>query len=198
MDSCQITNTSRKKLFLLAGAFVCIPFLLTAQEDTLQKSKIYKTWISFGDMFNINGILYQIKDSSILVAETHSQKDLLSGNYQIKRINYNNFHNVQNIKVRRLNNVVGGALVGLLGGVITGAIIGSISGDDPSNQIFGYSAEQKAIIDGVFLGILGAGIGCLIGGIRIKIPINGSFVKFTDNKTRLRRYSYIHYYKSTK
>jgi len=112
MDSCQITNTSRKKLFLLAGAFICIPFLLTAQEDTLQKSKIYRTWNSFGDMYNINGILYQIKDSSILVAETHSKKDLLSGNYQIKRVNYNNFRNVQNIKVRSLNRLIGGALGG--------------------------------------------------------------------------------------
>jgi hypothetical protein len=45
---------------------------------------------------------------------------------------------------------------------------------------------------GVSLGILGAGIGCLIGGIQIKIPINGSFVKFNENKSRLRKYSYIH------
>ena len=71
----------------------------------------------------MNGILYQIKDSSILVAETLSKKDLLSGNYQIKKVNYNNFWKIQNIKVRRLNRVVGGALGGLLGGFLTGASI---------------------------------------------------------------------------
>ena len=181
-----------KKLLLIAVTLICIPFLLTAQEDTLQKSKIYKTWISFGDRYNINGILYHTEDSSILVAETLSKKDLLSGNYQIKKVSYNNFQNIQNIKVRKLNNVGRGALGGLLGGFITGAFIGIISGDDPTNQIFAYSAEQKAIMGGVSLGILGAGIGCLIGGIQIKIPINGSFVKFNENKSRLRKYSYIH------
>jgi hypothetical protein len=36
------------------------------------------------------------------------------------------------------------------------------------------------------------GIGTIIGLVKIKIPISGNFEKFNKNKSRLKKYSYIH------
>jgi hypothetical protein len=130
-----------KKLHIAAIILIYIPFLLTAQEDTRQKSEIYRIWIIFFNRPEIKGILYQVKDSSILVANTISEKDLLSGKYQAIEHNYNS---LLNIKVRPFNKGTKGAIYGLIGGLVTGVFLGIASGDDPPNQIFGMTAGQKA------------------------------------------------------
>jgi hypothetical protein len=47
---------------------------------------------------------------------------------------------------------------------------------------------EKALISGVPLAVGGAGIGALIGSIKIKIPINGSINSYNRNKNKLGEY----------
>jgi hypothetical protein len=178
-----------KKLLIAAIILIYIPFLLTAQEDTLQKLKIYHTWIRLYNGSEIEGILYQVKDSSVLLANTVFKMDLLSGKYQAIEHNYNS---LLNIKVRPLNKGIKGAIYGLIGGLVTGVFLGIASGDDPPNQLFRMTAGQKATIGGIGLGLIGTGIGGMIGAMRIIIPINGNLVKFKENKEMLKQYSYTH------
>lgn len=56
-----------------------------------------------------------------------------------------------------------GAGYGLLVGGGAGVAIGLMSGDDPPDQWFAFTAEEKAAMMGVLLGAGGAVIGALIG-----------------------------------
>jgi hypothetical protein len=93
-----------KKLLLLLVIFLSIPFLSSAQEDTLPV--VYRTWIKVSnDPEKIEGILYEIKDSSIIITNSFSRVDCLSGNFRGKTIGYNFINNVE---VRKNNSVIVG------------------------------------------------------------------------------------------
>lgn len=179
-----------KKLLLSLVIFLSIPFLSVAQEDSLPV--VYRTWITVNNnLQRIEGILYGIKDSSIFITNSFSRTDCLSGNFSGTTIGYNF---INNVKVRRNNSVIVGSFLGAAVGFGTGAIIGASQGDDPPCQyicIFQMTAGEKALFNGTLCTIPGAIIGALIGGIKIKIPINGSIQTFNKNKERLRKYSFI-------
>jgi hypothetical protein len=176
-----------KRLAFISVILLCIPFLSFAQEDTLHKSKIYKTWIT-GGPFEREGVLYQIMDSSLLIANSIYKKDFLLGKYKLTNIKYKN---IEIINTRAINGVRNGALLGLAGGLLTGVLIGYSQGGEPRG-FYWFTAKEKAIIGGLIGGLSGAGIGTWIGSIKIKIPINGSFENFNKNKQQLKTYSYIH------
>ncbi|MGA1977655.1 MAG: hypothetical protein ABSG89_07335 [Bacteroidales bacterium] len=176
------------------------PFI--EKKDTQQNSKIYRTWIKLDNYTksgNIlygqpkrTGVLYQIKDSSIIVANYLNKRDFLSGKHQTTEIDYKN---IGTVETRRKNSVIRGALSGLIIGSLAGVIIGYSSGSDHptpgSFDFFVLSASDKATIGGIFSGLTGIAIGTLVGTIRIRIPINRSIDNFNKNKERLKKYSYI-------
>jgi hypothetical protein len=181
-----------KKHVIITLLLMYVPFLLPAQQDTVPK--IYKTWITLNDNSKeVKGILYEIKDSSIVVTNSLSRSDLLYGNFNITIIDYGNINIVKN---RRNNRVLFGFLGGITLGFATGAIIGYSQGDDqcPINKwcIFQMTARDKASVGGILGALAGAGIGTIMGLVKIKIPISGNFEKFNKNKSRLKKYSYIH------
>ena len=57
-------------------------------------------------------------------------------------------------------------------------------GDDAEN-----SAGQKAVIGGVSLAIPGALVGMLVGAVKVVIPIEGSLIKYKDQRQKLQKYS---------
>jgi hypothetical protein len=162
-----------------------------AQKDTLQKSKIYRTWIRLDKKKQRADVLYQIKDSSIIVAKYLHKRDFLSGKYQTTEIEYKN---IGIIEIGRKNSVIKGALSGLIIGSLAGAIIGYSSGSDHplpgSFDIFCWSATDKAKLLGVLFSLPGLIIGTLIGSLRIRIPIDISIDNFNKNKELLKKYSY--------
>ena len=151
----------------------------------------YKTWLTLNsEPFKSKGILYQSKASSILIAPFEKNKQQISDKTLIEF----QIRNIEKIKLRKTKKVGKGILIGAVTGLVTGALIGIIDGDDPpcssgSWICFRYSAEEKAVMTGVPLAVFGAGVGALIGSIKIKIPINGNSEKYRKNKTDLRRYS---------
>ena len=60
--------------------------------------------------------------------------------------------------------------LGALAGVVTGVILGYSSGDDECNEdqwcILTFSAEEKAVLAGFGLGVLGAGLGLVVGAVK--------------------------------
>ncbi|MCX6234473.1 MAG: hypothetical protein NT175_07065 [Bacteroidetes bacterium] len=180
-----------KTLNLIALMVLCFLSSLNAQ-DTIQKIKIYRTWVSsYNELFITKGVLYEIKDSSISLSNSLVKQDYSSGKFEISNFQINN---IETIKTRRNGNIGIGIFLGALTGFAIGGLIGFISGDDPKENFMGYTyswftAEEKALMYGIPLAIGGAGIGALIGSIKVKIPINGSFDDYNRNKDKLRKYS---------
>ena len=147
--------------------------------------KMYKTWLTLNsEPFKSKGILYQSKESSILIVPLVKNRQQISDKTLIEF----QIRNVETIKLRRKNKIGRDILVGAVTGLVTGGLMGFASGDDPPGW-FSFSAEQKAAMLGVPLSVFGAGIGAIIGSVKIKIPINGSPEKYRKNKNNLRNYS---------
>lgn len=146
------------------------------------KIKIYKAWIIPNNpTFEVRGILYEIKDSSITLSNSSVIED-----YYVKKIETFNFQisDIRTIKIRRTNNVVKGLWIGAVSGFTVGTIWGAIYGADEGN-----SAAGNTIIAATQLATFGAGIGTLIGLIKVRIPINGDMNTFNLHKKRLKKYS---------
>jgi len=100
-------------------------------------------------------------------------------------------NDIETVKIRRKGRIGRGVLFGALGGFALGGIIGLASGDDdPNNCFFCLSAGDKALLAGIPLSIVGAGLGALIGSLKVKIPINGNISNFNRNKSKLRKYTF--------
>lgn len=161
-----------------------------SQKDTLKKSRIYTTWINLESQKERADVLYQIKDSSIIVANYFlNKRDLLSGRCQTIKIEYKN---IGIIKIRSKNSVPIGALSGLIVGSLAGAIIGHTSFHYDPTKINIFTAKDNEIVGAVFGSLLGLATGAIVGTYRIEIPINRSIGNFNKNKERLKKYSYIH------
>ena len=168
---------------------LCCLNSLNAQ-DTVPKIKIYRTWVYLkSEPFITEGVLYQVNDSSVSVSNSLVKKDYSRGSFKVENLHIND---IETINIRKKNSVGKGVGFGAMAGFTTGAIIGWASGDDPpcsEMACLRYTAGQKAVISGIAIAFLGAGIGALIGSASIKIPINGSFSKYNRNKNKLRKYS---------
>jgi len=161
-------------------------------QDTIQKKKVYRTWISLNrESFKTKGFLYEIKDSSVLVSSSVVIQDYSTDRFSAFKLQIND---IETIKIRGKNSIGNGVLIGAITGFIVGGLIGFISGNDPpcpqgSWICFRFTAGEKALLAGIPLSIGGAGIGALIGSVKIKIPISGSIDNYNKNKNTLTKYS---------
>jgi hypothetical protein len=143
-----------KKLVVITTILLCCFYLSIAQEDTIKKSRIFKTWISLNNKpGEMKGVLYEIKDSSILVSSSFLKADYSAGKFEVSEINYND---IDLVKIRIKNSVLNRALIGAVTGFAIGGLIGLISGDDDPNTYIphGYldgpkTAGYKAIMYGI-------------------------------------------------
>jgi hypothetical protein len=178
-----------KKVALLTSILLCISIFSSAQKDTLQRIRIYKTWITLGSGATKQGLLYQTKDSSVVIANSLSNKGSSVIAVDLSELVATNIYF---IKARREGNVTKGVLIGATAGILAGVIIGLVSEPDVSNSFGTFVPEIRALGGGI-LGVLpGILIGGMISSVRIKIPINGSINKFNKEKEQLRKYSYLH------
>jgi hypothetical protein len=182
---------------LLSGMVVLLVFYSSPAQNindtTFQgmnenRFRIYKIWISSTNILPLakrEGVLYEIKDSSISVSNSLRREDYYNRNFRLSEIKY---ADIDVVKTRMKNSILVGALAGGLTGFLAGTVIGIISGDDPPG-ILSFTAGEKAMVYGSMLAAGCAGIGALEASIKIKIPINGSLEKFKSNRNRLKRYS---------
>jgi len=178
-----------KFLNVIALIVLCCLNSLNAQ-DTVQKITIYRTWVSLkSEPFKTKGVLYEIKDSSILVSNSVMIKDYSTDRFKVANLYITE---IETIKTRINNNIGKGVLIGAITGFAVGGLIGLISGDDPPCTgwfCWRYEAEEKALMAGAGLAVVGVGMGALIGSIKVEIPINGSIDSYNRNKNKLREYS---------
>jgi hypothetical protein len=173
-------------LFLL-----CIPISLSAQKDVIKKYRIYRTWIALYDNpHKVKGVLYEIKDSSIVISNSLNKEDNFTDKFSLTELN---IRNIDEVETRREGGILRNALIGIAGGFTIGGIIGFASGDDdPDKKKIPFTAKEKALIFGIDFAFIGGISAGLVGSARIEIPINGSFKTFNENKNRLKKYSVIH------
>jgi hypothetical protein len=174
-----------KKYITLITLVLCISHSISAQDNTINRNKIYRVWISFNNNKNpAKGILYEIKDTSILISNSLFKKDYLTSNFKVTDINYKI---IDHLYLRNKNSVTIGTVIGTAAGIVGAfGIAGSIANKDEL-------AGAMLLFGSPFIA-LGTGIGALIGSFRIHIPINGSFETFKQNESRLKKHSYLQEY----
>jgi uncharacterized protein (TIGR02145 family) len=181
-----------KTLFLVPLIFLCILQSLQAQSDSLIIKKSYRIWVSpvRHTRFHFRqGLLYSVKDSSILVSDTKNKEDYYHARFKTAEVNANL---INNIVLRRTGQQGIGVAIGAATGFIIGMILGVTQHTGGGNE--GDKSMQDGglvIIPLLFTGA-GAGIGAAIASFKINIPIKGSQEKFDQNKERLISYSLLH------
>ena len=177
----QLNNTIMK-LFSVAVLFIIFSFSNTQAQDFGKKSNKYRVWITLADEpFEVDGILYELKDSSLLVSNYKTYSDFIIDNNPTLELKISN---IELIETRKRNRVGKGIIIGAVSGFAVGGLIGLARGDDAEN-----SAGQKAVIGGVSLAIPGALVGMLVGAVKVVIPIEGSLIKYKDQRQKLQKYS---------
>ncbi len=135
----------------------------------------------------IRGELITVKPNSLLLLDTEG-KDVSVDIVDIKVI-----------RIVKKSNVGKGALYGLLIGGAAGALLGFASGDDESDFLLNFTAEEKALIAGASLGITGLILGVTIGATSGKdktIQIEGmSDLEIREALDKLRKKARIRDYK---
>jgi hypothetical protein len=138
----------------------------------------------------VNGALYQVKDSSILISNSTRIKDYTMGNYNISEIEIMDIQFIETLKRTRVRD---GARIGAATGFITGALWAYIDSQQPSEgwDLDLFPTWSDALMAGILLAPVGALAGAIAGSIRIKIPINGNMDNYNRNKAKLKKYSII-------
>ncbi len=165
---------------ILMGILLLYSMGVQAQKTT-KKVKLHKVWISLTDSSNVKGVLYSADENAIKIAKNYSMdvSNLTSINYQ----------NIDILKIRRKGKVGKGAWIGALSGVGAGIIIGLIDGDDEPGW-FSFTKEEKALASGIYLGVVGTGIGALIATKKEKIAINGDNQNYEKILKTIQSYSF--------
>ena len=163
--------------------------LLHAQ-DSIQKIKIYETWISlYSEPYNVKGALYEIKYHSIIVSNSTRILDYSTNNFESTMFN---IENIEIIKIRRKNRILKGVIIGTITGFALGGVIGLLNGEEEQGTSLYWgptTTGELTIAFGVPLAVVGAGLGALAGSVKVKIPINGNISNYSRYKHKLRKYS---------
>jgi hypothetical protein len=184
-----------KKLILISILLVSLSFLSFAQEYFsaqenksfqsvgVPSSRIYKTRISLNNYRGqLKGVLFEIKDSSVLISNSLVKADYSSGNF---KVTYIHFSDIDHLSIRKKNRVLNSTLLGSVAGFTTAYIAANSvtkNKDESAFFMFIYGVPSVA---------LGACFGALIGSFRINFPVKGSFEYFKRNETRMEKYSYF-------
>jgi hypothetical protein len=157
--------------------YVLIPHA-TNLKIYLEKPPIYHVWVTLNKKSKANGVLYGVQDSSIWIADPGFMRDyrkIASGHsiendarFRIQKIQVTD---IQHIKIRKLNSIGKGLLLGPVTGVGFGVVVGA--------------GGFEKIIGGAILGIFGVPVGGIVGASKFKIPIQGDFSRYQVNRKHL-------------
>jgi hypothetical protein len=160
---------------------------ISAQEISNKNPKLFESWILFRDHpGRLKGLLYEIKDSSVIYADTKSRLDIQAGNFRQKIISAKN---IDVLKIRRVGSIkrgawIGGSMLGL------GFLIVGISNKEDLGEFASLIIPEVTIIGAA----AGAGAGAVVGSFRDIILLKGSLENFNSNRSRLQGYSYLNEY----
>ncbi len=165
---------------------ICISQQLTLKaQDKPEQVKPMRSWIHMignqPNSYNKLGpvSLIEIKDSSIVISKNFGAPELEIPVFDLGII-----------KTRKKNSLIKGMLIGTASGFVAGSLTGLIAGDDPENIFLPFTAEEKALRYGTYLGLAGIGIGAVYGSVvKISIPVHGNMDLYNQNKYKLMKYS---------
>ena len=178
------------KTLLLITVFLLSNVLSTmAQSDQRVPKKLYKTWVTLkGEKGKKQGVLYEVRDSSILLSGSFEKADYLKGN-ALDLIKFD-AGDVDAISIRRNKAIGRGIMYGSLSGIGLGVLMGlatTTPGGDDKQQ--GTTKLGASIFFSIFLGVAGMAIGAGVGAIKSKINVHGSQQQFENNKSKLTKRS---------
>jgi len=152
-----------------------------AQTET-QKIKLYRAIIqTYGDAPIIKGVFYDFNDSTLIIINARSKKEIISQQFQTQKIQVKT---VQWMKLRPEGRIWSSALVGAVAGGFAGTIIGHNSEDE-----FLLPVERKARLLGGTLFVIGGGLGAAFGARSEKFDIHGKSERVIENYEKLNKYS---------
>jgi len=171
------------KKFISVATLLILCNLISGQAQDLGKDyNKYKVWVTLADEpFEVNGILYELKDSTLLLSNYKTYDKFIVNNNPTIELHISN---IELIEARKRNRLAKGIIIGTASGFAIGGIIGLARGDDEDS-----SAGEKAIKGGVSLAIPGALIGMLIGSVKVSFPIEGSLSNYKNHHKKLQKYS---------
>jgi|WetSurMetagenome_2_1015567.scaffolds.fasta_scaffold00935_15 hypothetical protein len=180
-----IRNILHRLTIFLILALVCAD--ISAQKISSKNPKLFESWILFRDRpGELKGLLYEIKDSSVILAGTKSRMDIQTGKFRQTIIPAGN---INVLKIRREGSIKRGAWIG--GSVLgIGFLIIGISEKENIGEFASLVIPELTVLGAV----AGAGVGAVAGSFRDIISIKGSLEKFNSNRSRLQQYSYLSEY----
>ena len=146
-----------------------------------QKDNSYKTWIKLNpDQSKFKGFLYEKNDSSVIIREGFGDfkeidsKEITYDDLMTLPLEYSSIplSNIDEMKARRKGRVGRGVFLGALTGFAIGGLIGAVDGDDPPDTFMALTAGEKALMLGVPLAAIGAGVGGWLGSFKLTIHLN--------------------------
>lgn len=167
------------KILKLTLLLIVCGFNVIHSPNNPEKLKIYRVRIKFIDESKpLTGVLYQIKDSSIIVSTSLQKEDYITNNFKKSEIL---IKDIKIIRARRKNYFIRSTIKGFAGGVIV-TLVAIIGREDP------WLGDSGVFILASFTGV---GIGSLVGFFtgRYGILINGDIKKFNLYRAKFEKRS---------
>ena len=164
-----------KKFLMIFAFFFSISIALQAQ-NTSNKIKPHKIWITQLDGSKVSGILYAADEGFVKIAQNNS--------LDVSNLTSINSEQIDFVKIRRKGKIGRGAWIGGVSGASFGVILGLATVDDGWEGLV-------ATGEGIFFGAIGTGIGAGIGAIKKKIQINGNIEVYKSHLLEIQSYSLV-------
>ena len=138
----------------------------------------------------LHGVLYQLKDSSILYS---NRIDFGDSQYRVTEISELYIKDIGSIYSNKGNRTILGALIGAGSGFVVGFITGYVSEKNRTadRDWFGTSPEFAGLGVGITFSLGGVLIGGIAGSHSARMPINGSQHEYDAHRERLHKYTVI-------
>ncbi|MFH1296583.1 MAG: fibrobacter succinogenes major paralogous domain-containing protein [Bacteroidota bacterium] len=178
------------KTFVLVPIFIlCVIQTSQAQTDSVALNKFYHTWIiPKPGLRGMSGILFEVKDSSVMVSDSPWKNDYYTGDYDVSEFD---IKNIDVIKVRRQGKGFA-LLVGGVSGLVVGGVVSAVYSKNLAENIHPVRFLFGGFLLPVIPIMVSTGIGLGVGAIfsaKTKIPIKGSQKEYERNKTKLEQYA---------
>ncbi len=181
---------SNLKYFVILILFLL--FNSASGQSTTTESNIYNSWLlinsqNSGTPMVYQGFLYSVNDSSFTMRGKN-----ISGTTTNDLFDNIKIENIQEVQFRKKGAIGRGTIYGSLGGLLLGGILSFtlIENGDDSNPLLSEKEANQAtrIILTSSLTYVGCGIGILIGTKKTKIPINGSYSIYNNQRSNIEQY----------
>lgn len=183
----------KTKLILILFLILCIS--VTAQEDTLARSK-YRCSVDFvKNVKSLKGEIFALNDSSVIIKQKIKYRKHNTVNSDtLITVPVKDIHKFRLIKK---GNPGKGILIGGGTGALLGATIGFAGGDDKRTgdlfgDIFSFTAGEKATIGAILGFVPGSIIGLAMGSSKFEIYIYGNIDTYISKREKLVKYSIRH------